>query len=57
MFVQVIATSVCRADWAYLYAAGTGTKLRPFPLVLGHEAAGVVESIGPAVDRFSPGEL
>ncbi|XP_040029878.2 alcohol dehydrogenase class-3 [Gasterosteus aculeatus] len=54
--IKVIATSVCRADWAYLYAAGTGTKLRPFPLVLGHEAAGVVESIGPAVDRFSPGD-
>ncbi|XP_040903854.1 alcohol dehydrogenase class-3-like isoform X2 [Toxotes jaculatrix] len=31
-------------------------KFRPYPLVLGHEAAGVVESVGPEVTRFSPGD-
>lgn len=31
-------------------------KFRPFPLVLGHEAAGIVESTGPEVTRFSPGK-
>ncbi|XP_037316993.2 alcohol dehydrogenase class-3-like [Pungitius pungitius] len=54
--IKVIATGVCLADWEYLYAPGTGTKLRPFPLVLGHEAAGVVESVGPGVNGFSPGD-
>lgn len=32
-------------------------KFRPFPLVLGHEAAGIVESTGPEVTRFSPGKV
>lgn len=32
-------------------------KFRPFPLVLGHEAAGIVESVGPEVTRFSPGKV
>ncbi|XP_029298002.1 alcohol dehydrogenase class-3-like isoform X2 [Cottoperca gobio] len=31
-------------------------KFRPFPLVLGHEAAGIVESVGPEVTKFSPGD-
>ncbi|XP_034038028.1 alcohol dehydrogenase class-3-like isoform X2 [Thalassophryne amazonica] len=54
--VQVVASGVCRTDWAYLYETGTGMMYRPFPLVLGHEAAGVVESIGPKVTKFSPGD-
>ncbi|KAK1804035.1 hypothetical protein P4O66_020077, partial [Electrophorus voltai] len=31
-------------------------KPRPYPLVLGHEGAGVVESVGPGVTAFSPGD-
>lgn len=43
-------------DWEQLYAAGKGMKLRSFPMVLGHEAAGEVESVGAEVTKFSPGE-
>lgn len=57
MFVQVVATGVCHTDWSYLHESGVGMTLRPFPLVLGHEAAGIVESVGPEVTLFSPGEL
>ncbi|XP_063044679.1 alcohol dehydrogenase class-3-like isoform X1 [Engraulis encrasicolus] len=54
--IKVMASGVCHTDWAYLHGAGKGMELRPFPLVLGHEGAGVVESVGAGVTRFSPGD-
>ncbi|CAK6968289.1 alcohol dehydrogenase class-3-like [Scomber scombrus] len=54
--IKVVATGVCHTDWVNLYETGKGMKFRPFPLVLGHEAAGVVESVGPEVTNFSPGD-
>ncbi|KAM7417240.1 hypothetical protein PAMA_017069 [Pampus argenteus] len=54
--IKVVATGVCHTDWEYLYNAGNGMNLRPFPLILGHEAAGVVESVGPEVTDFAPGD-
>ncbi len=32
-----------------------GKDKRGFPTVLGHEGAGVVESVGPGVTEFKPG--
>jgi Zn-dependent alcohol dehydrogenase len=32
-----------------------GTITMPFPLILGHEAAGIVESIGEGVTTVKPG--
>lgn len=54
--VKIVASGVCHTDWAYLYETGEGMTNRPYPLVLGHEGAGVVESVGPGVSRFSPGD-
>ncbi|KAM9849607.1 alcohol dehydrogenase class-3-like isoform 1-T1 [Aulostomus maculatus] len=54
--IKVAATSVCHTDWEYLYDTEKGMKFRPFPLVLGHEGAGEVESVGPGVTRFKPGD-
>ncbi|XP_059202333.1 alcohol dehydrogenase class-3-like [Centropristis striata] len=54
--IKIVATSVCRTDWETLYESGKGMIFRPFPLVLGHEAAGIVESVGPGVSKFSPGD-
>ncbi|XP_035017736.1 alcohol dehydrogenase class-3 [Hippoglossus stenolepis] len=54
--IKIVATGVCHTDWEYMYGTGKGMKFRPFPLVLGHEAAGVVESVGPEVTKFSPGD-
>ncbi|XP_038125014.1 alcohol dehydrogenase class-3-like [Cyprinodon tularosa] len=54
--IKVVATGVCHTDREYLYEAGKGMKLRTFPLVLGHEAAGIVESVGPEVTQFAPGD-
>ncbi|XP_039975912.1 alcohol dehydrogenase class-3-like [Xiphias gladius] len=54
--IKIVATSVCHTDWECLYGTRKGMKSRPFPLILGHEAAGVVESVGPEVTKFSPGD-
>lgn len=54
--IKVVASGVCHTDWAYLYETGQGMTYRPFPLVLGHEGAGIVESVGPDVTNFSPGD-
>ncbi|XP_061748128.1 alcohol dehydrogenase class-3-like isoform X2 [Nerophis ophidion] len=54
--IKVVATGVCHTDWEYLYKTGKGMKFRPFPLVLGHEGAGEVESVGPGVSKFSAGD-
>ncbi|KAF6725509.1 Alcohol dehydrogenase class-3 [Oryzias melastigma] len=50
--VQVCATLM----WSTLYEAEKGMSFRPFPLVLGHESAGIVESVGPEVTKFCPGD-
>ncbi|XP_037636254.1 alcohol dehydrogenase class-3-like [Sebastes umbrosus] len=52
--IKIVATGVCHTDWEYWNGSGVGT--RPFPLVFGHEAAGIVESVGPEVTKFSPGD-
>lgn len=55
--VQIVASGVCHTDWTYLYDCEKGVKTLPFPLILGHEAAGVVESVGPGVTAVQPGTL
>ncbi|XP_062856595.1 alcohol dehydrogenase class-3-like [Trichomycterus rosablanca] len=54
--IKVAASGVCHTDWSYLYACDKGVKARPFPLILGHEGAGVVESVGPGVSSVCPGD-
>ncbi|XP_050430676.1 alcohol dehydrogenase class-3 [Adelges cooleyi] len=51
--VKIIATAICHTD------AYTLDGLDPegsFPCVLGHEGAGIVESVGPSVQGFQPGD-
>ncbi|KAF5898939.1 alcohol dehydrogenase class-3-like [Clarias magur] len=54
--VKISASGVCHTDWTYLYDCEKGVKTRPFPLVLGHEGAGVVEGVGPGVTSVQPGD-
>ncbi|XP_062991517.1 all-trans-retinol dehydrogenase [NAD(+)] ADH4-like [Elgaria multicarinata webbii] len=51
--VKIIATGVCRTD-----AHGMSPRFKEglFPVILGHEGAGIVESIGPGVTRFKSGD-
>lgn len=51
---QIVATGVCHTDLYHLFE---GMNKDGFPAVLGHEGAGIVESVGPGVTEFQPGEL
>uniref|UniRef100_A0AAV2JDE2 Alcohol dehydrogenase-like N-terminal domain-containing protein n=1 Tax=Knipowitschia caucasica TaxID=637954 RepID=A0AAV2JDE2_KNICA len=51
--VKIVATAVCHTDLYHLYE---GMHKDGFPVVLGHEAAGIVESVGSGVTEFKPGD-
>ncbi|WP_426749657.1 NAD(P)-dependent alcohol dehydrogenase [Myxococcus sp. Y35] len=50
--VRVVASGICHTDLTYR----AGAARFPFPAVLGHEGAGVVESVGEGVTGFAPGD-
>jgi NDMA-dependent alcohol dehydrogenase len=50
--VRVRATGVCHSDWHII----NGDWQVPLPMVLGHEAAGVVEEVGAGVTGVRPGD-
>ncbi len=52
VLVRLGASGVCRSD----YNAVDGTTGTPFPVVLGHEGAGVVEAVGADVTRVAVGD-
>lgn len=47
----MVATGVCRSDDHVV----SGTLVTPLPAVLGHEGAGIVESVGEGVTCVKPG--
>jgi S-(hydroxymethyl)glutathione dehydrogenase/alcohol dehydrogenase len=52
VLVRVVASGICHSD----RTVHLGAQDRPLPLVLGHEASGVVERVGSAVTMFAPGD-
>ncbi len=50
--VRVVASGVCHSDLHFV----DGFYEFPAPAILGHEAAGIVEEVGPLVDEFKPGD-
>lgn len=50
--VRIVAAGLCHSDLSVI----EGNRPRPMPMVLGHEAAGVVEECGPGVDDLVPGD-
>lgn len=47
----MVASGICRSDEHIV----NGMLVAPLPLILGHEAAGIVESIGEGVTTVKPG--
>jgi len=50
--VKVKAAGVCHSDWHIM----NGDWPLPLPMVLGHEAAGIVEDVAPGVTNVKPGD-
>jgi S-(hydroxymethyl)glutathione dehydrogenase/alcohol dehydrogenase len=53
VLVRVLASGICHSD----RTVHLGAQDRPLPLILGHEAAGLVERVGDAVRSVQPGDL
>ncbi|KAG7510248.1 alcohol dehydrogenase 1 [Solea senegalensis] len=51
--IKIVASAVCHTDLYHLFE---GMHEDGFPAVLGHEAAGVIESVGSGVTEFQPGD-
>jgi hypothetical protein len=50
--IRVVASGICHSD----LSVATGVLRSPLPVVLGHEAAGVVEAVGPGVADVAAGD-
>ena len=50
--VRIGAAGLCHSDLSVI----DGNRPRPTPMVLGHEAAGIVEKLGPGVDDLKIGD-
>jgi alcohol dehydrogenase len=52
LLVSVGAAGLCHSDLSVI----DGSRPRPMPMALGHEAAGVVHAVGTGVTAFAPGD-
>jgi len=52
VLVEVKAAGLCHSDLSVI----NGSRPRPLPMLLGHEASGVVAEVGPAVTKVQPGD-
>ena len=52
VLVRVVASGICHSD----RSVHVGTQDRPLPLILGHEASGVVVRVGAEVRSAQPGD-
>jgi alcohol dehydrogenase len=50
VLVEVVAAGLCHSDLSTI----NGSRPRPLPMVLGHEASGIVREIGTGVGDFKP---
>ena len=52
VLIRVAAAGVCHSDLSVI----NGTRPRPVPMVLGHEASGFVEEVGAGIDDLRAGD-
>lgn len=51
VLIKIVASGICHTD-----AVARDLGLSPFPIVLGHEGAGIVEKVGSSVTTVQPGD-
>lgn len=57
ILIRTLAASICNATDVHIWAGEVGEELRPpYPHVLGHERAGVVEAVGDDIAGFEIGD-
>lgn len=54
--IRVTRVGVCGSDVHYYAEGRIGSQVVRYPFAVGHECAGVVETVGPAVRRVRPGD-
>src|SRR5512140_3205425 len=52
VLIKIAAAGLCHSDLSVI----NGDRPRPLPMVLGHEASGVVEEVGAGVDDLARGD-
>lgn len=52
VLVRIAAAGLCHSDLSVI----NGSRPRPMPMAIGHEAAGIVEECGPGIDDLKPGD-
>lgn len=52
VLIRMVASGICHSDLNVI----SGTDKAPLPIILGHEAAGIVQAVGTGVTRVKPGD-
>jgi alcohol dehydrogenase len=52
VLVEIVGAGLCHSDLSVV----DGSRPRPLPMVLGHEASGIVREVGPNVSEFTAGD-
>ncbi len=53
--LKIAAVSICGSDVHYWHNGRIGSAVAKYPMVLGHEPSGIIESVGAGVKNLSPG--
>ena len=56
VLIRIQMVGVCGSDIHYYNTGRIGSQIIQFPFTVGHEAAGIVEQVGPEVTRVKPGQ-
>lgn len=54
--IRIKTVGVCGSDIHYFTTGRIGNQIVEFPFIVGHEAAGIIESVGTKVTRVKPGQ-
>ena len=56
VLIRIQSVGICGSDVHYYATGRIGDQVVQFPQIIGHETAGIVEAVGPAVKRVKPGD-